>query len=105
MLSVEVVGSIEMLLVVVAVIGELTPASAESVENEAWCSAADFVGEAKRLSGRMCSKLLQHQTKINNIRKNPKTLICANLEPIPAKFDILTGETKRKESLPTTILN
>lgn len=98
MLSVEVVGSIEMLLVVVAVIGELTPASAESVENEAWCSAADFVGEAKRLSGRMCSKLLQHQTKINNIREIPKTLICTILEPILANSDILNGDTKMKGS-------
>lgn len=74
MLRVVVVGSIGILLLEVAVvIGELTPASAESVENAAWFSAADFVGEAKRLSGRMCSKLFQyHQTNVNTIRQNPK---------------------------------
>lgn len=61
MLKAEVVGSIGILVVVVAgvVIPELTSAAAESVENATCCSAANFVGEANRLSGRLWSKLLQ----------------------------------------------
>lgn len=51
----------EVAVVVVAsvVIPELTSATAESMENATCCSAADFVGEANRLSGRLWSKLLQ----------------------------------------------
>lgn len=41
----------------VIVRGTLSSASAEASENMVWCSGADFVGEANRLSGRMCSKL------------------------------------------------
>lgn len=57
-------GSIGMVLdeVVVAVVTEeLSSASGKPVEKIEPLSPADFVGEAKRLSGRICSKLLSRQ--------------------------------------------
>lgn len=68
MLKAEVVGSIGILFIVVVVvvaaaagivIAELKSAADESVGNATCCSAADFVGEENRLSGRLWSKLLQ----------------------------------------------
>lgn len=56
------IGTLLVVIVVVVagvVIAELMSASAESMENPKCCSVTNFVGEANRLSGRMCSKLFQ----------------------------------------------
>lgn len=70
-------GSIGMVLdevVVVVVTEELSSASGKPVEKIEPLSPADFVGEAKRLSGRICSKLLlQQKQKIRRRRWEKKT--------------------------------
>lgn len=69
-------GSIGMVLdevVVVVVTEELSSASGKPVEKIEPLSPADFVGEAKRLSGRICSKLLlQQKQKIRRRRWEKK---------------------------------
>ena len=60
-------GSIGILLDGDEVIAEvLSSASPKEGENVDRLSPADFVGEAKRLSGSMCPKLLSRQMKFDN---------------------------------------
>lgn len=44
-------------------------ASAEAWARDDWFSPADFVGEANRLSGRWCVKLISCRTEEENINR------------------------------------
>lgn len=59
----EPLGSAGVLLEDVIATGILSSTSAEAWVKTDWFSAADFLGEVNRLSGRMCSKLVSCQTE------------------------------------------
>lgn len=65
MASGEVVGSNELLLEEDEA-NVVSSASAEATEMAVNWSPADFLGQAKRLSGRLCSRLLTTQKEIIN---------------------------------------
>lgn len=49
---------------------EVAHFSSVSVEKAVTCSPADFFGDAKRLSGRMCSKLVNDHNKNDQNKKH-----------------------------------
>lgn len=61
----ELLGSAVLLLLADEIVTVMLLSSAEAWEKVMWRSAASFVGEAKRLSGRMCSKLSERSESLS----------------------------------------